>query len=88
MLYTYPTIKVCSLNISSKYLAQSNNRKTDISSHSQTQTMFWTIGCLYGASSVVFGAFGAHGLKSRIADPSRLANWHTAANYQVQPNPT
>lgn len=33
---------------------------------------FWTIGCLYGASSVMLGAFGAHGLKKRIADPSRL----------------
>jgi uncharacterized membrane protein YgdD (TMEM256/DUF423 family) len=44
---------------------------------------FWTIGCLYGASSVMLGAFGAHGLKKRIADPSRLANWGTAAQYQV-----
>lgn len=33
---------------------------------------FWTIGCLYGASSVMLGAFGAHGLKKRIADPSRI----------------
>jgi len=46
--------------------------------------MFWTIGCLYGASSVAIGAFGAHGLKNRIADPSKLANWSTAANYQVR----
>jgi len=45
--------------------------------------MFWTIGCLYGASSVAIGAFGAHGLKNRIADPSKLANWSTAAQYQV-----
>jgi len=44
---------------------------------------FWTIGCLYGASSVAFGAFGAHGLKKTIADPARLANWNTAAHYQV-----
>jgi uncharacterized membrane protein YgdD (TMEM256/DUF423 family) len=44
---------------------------------------FWTIGCLYGASSVMLGAFGAHGLKKRIADPARIANWGTAANYQV-----
>lgn len=44
---------------------------------------FWTIGCLYGASSVVLGAFGAHGLKTRIADPAKLANWGTAAQYQV-----
>lgn len=44
---------------------------------------FWTIGCLYGASSVMLGAFGAHGLKKRIADPQRLTNWGTAAQYQV-----
>ncbi|OWP03128.1 hypothetical protein B2J93_6767 [Marssonina coronariae] len=36
---------------------------------------FWTIGCLYGASAVTLGAFGAHGLKKRIADPQRIANW-------------
>ncbi|KXL51545.1 hypothetical protein M433DRAFT_60106 [Acidomyces richmondensis BFW] len=44
---------------------------------------FWTTGCLFGASSVIFGAFGAHGLKKRIADPQRLANWNTAAHYQL-----
>ncbi|KAJ9625614.1 hypothetical protein H2203_004373 [Taxawa tesnikishii (nom. ined.)] len=45
--------------------------------------MLWTIGCLYGASSVALGAFGAHGLKKRIADPQRIANWSTAAQYQL-----
>jgi len=44
---------------------------------------FWTTGCLYGASAVVLGAFGAHGLKSRISDQSRLTNWNTAAHYQL-----
>ncbi|KAK5735579.1 hypothetical protein LTR17_008112 [Elasticomyces elasticus] len=44
---------------------------------------FWIIGCLSGASSVMLGAFGAHGLKSRIDNPARLANWHTAAQYQL-----
>lgn len=44
---------------------------------------FWTIGTLLGASSVALGAFGAHGLKSRIRDPALLANWGTAAQYQV-----
>jgi uncharacterized membrane protein YgdD (TMEM256/DUF423 family) len=48
---------------------------------------FWTIGTLFGASSVMLGAFGAHGLKTRIADPARIANWGTAAQYQVRPNP-
>ncbi|OAL50361.1 DUF423-domain-containing protein [Pyrenochaeta sp. DS3sAY3a] len=44
---------------------------------------FWTIGTLFGASSVMLGAFGAHGLKKQITDPSRLANWSTAAQYQL-----
>jgi hypothetical protein len=44
---------------------------------------FWTIGTLFGASSVMIGAFGAHGLKKRIADPARIGNWSTAAQYQV-----
>lgn len=44
---------------------------------------FYTIGTLLGASSVMLGAFGAHGLKKRIADPARIANWSTAAQYQV-----
>ena len=47
--------------------------------------MFWTLGCIYGATSVAVGAFGAHGLKKRIDDPSRLANWSTAAQYQACP---
>jgi len=51
--------------------------------------MFWTIGCIYGAASVALGAFGAHGLKKRVLDPQRLANWSTAAQYQVgRPNST
>lgn len=45
--------------------------------------MFWTIGCVSGALSVAFGAFGAHGLKGRV-DPSKIANWSTAAQYQVR----
>ncbi|KAF9741050.1 hypothetical protein PMIN01_00589 [Paraphaeosphaeria minitans] len=44
---------------------------------------FWTIGTLYGATSVAIGAFGAHGLKKRIADPQRITNWSTAAQYQL-----
>ncbi|KAH8588683.1 hypothetical protein B0O99DRAFT_524497 [Bisporella sp. PMI_857] len=44
---------------------------------------FWTIGCVYGAASVTLGAFGAHGLKKRIVDPARIANWNTAAHYQL-----
>jgi uncharacterized membrane protein YgdD (TMEM256/DUF423 family) len=47
---------------------------------------FWTIGCIYGASAVTLGAFGAHGLKKKIADPARIANWNTAAHYQARPS--
>lgn len=46
-------------------------------------SLFWTVGALSGASSVMAGAFGAHALKSRIADPSKIANWSTAAQYQL-----
>lgn len=45
---------------------------------------FWTVGCIYGGTSVALGAFGAHGLKKRIADPAKIANWNTAAHYQVR----
>ncbi|KAI2472511.1 hypothetical protein F4781DRAFT_341345 [Annulohypoxylon bovei var. microspora] len=45
--------------------------------------MFWTLGCIYGATAVCFGAFGAHGLKKTISDPARLANFATAAHYQL-----
>ena len=47
-------------------------------------TSFWTVGCAYGASAVMLGAFGAHGLKARIKDEKRIANWGTAAQYQVR----
>jgi len=49
---------------------------------------FWTIACIYGATSVALGAFGAHGLKRKIADPQRIANWGTAAHYQVSSRDT
>lgn len=45
--------------------------------------LFWTVGSIYGATAVALGAFGAHGLKKRISDPSRIANWNTAAHYQL-----
>ena len=46
-------------------------------------TLFWRLGCIYGASAVALGAFGAHGLKKRISDPVRIGNWGTAAHYQL-----
>ncbi|KAF2145966.1 uncharacterized protein K452DRAFT_263398 [Aplosporella prunicola CBS 121167] len=45
--------------------------------------LFWTIGSLYGASSVMLGAFGAHGLKKHVSDPAKIASWGTAAHYQL-----
>ena len=44
---------------------------------------YWTTGCIYGATGVLMGAFGAHGLKNRVSDPAKLASWSTAAHYQV-----
>ncbi|KAI2603866.1 DUF423-domain-containing protein [Hypoxylon fragiforme] len=54
-------------------------------SNTLTTKMFWTLACLYGASAVGLGAFGAHGLKKAIgtSDPARLANFATAAHYQM-----
>lgn len=39
-----------------------------------------TVGALCGLLTVSLGAFGAHGLKGRVAS-DLLANWHTAASY-------
>ena len=48
-------------------------------------------GALLGGLAVATGAFGAHGLKAQLAadgaldatDEQRLANWETAARYQM-----
>src|SRR5262245_34796956 len=40
------------------------------------------IAALFGGLAVACGAFGAHGLKERLA-PADLANWETAARYQM-----
>lgn len=50
---------------------------------SNIMPVFYTLSTIFGASSVILGAFGAHGLKKRIADPARVANWSTAAQYQL-----
>jgi uncharacterized membrane protein YgdD (TMEM256/DUF423 family) len=43
----------------------------------------WLIAAgLLGATGVVAGAFGAHGLRERLA-PERLDAWHTAVQYQL-----
>jgi uncharacterized membrane protein YgdD (TMEM256/DUF423 family) len=44
---------------------------------------FWLVGALSAASSVGFGAFGAHGLKNRGLAPEKIASFQTAAHYQV-----
>lgn len=55
---------------------------------SGTTSTYWRVGALYGAAGVCLGAFGAHGLKSRISDPAKIASWGTAAQYQVRPHLT
>ncbi|TPX33120.1 hypothetical protein SmJEL517_g03951 [Synchytrium microbalum] len=50
-------------------------------------SLAWKAGSLLGATSVILGAFGAHGLQSRLASlpdgARRLDNWKTAAHYQA-----
>jgi uncharacterized membrane protein YgdD (TMEM256/DUF423 family) len=44
--------------------------------------IFFLLGALSGALAVAQGAFGAHGLKSRLS-AVRLENYETAARYQL-----
>ncbi len=51
-------------------------------------TKIWLIaGALHGFLAVALGAFGAHGLRSKLEPledgAKRLANWETAAHYQL-----
>lgn len=41
--------------------------------------LYW--GAAYGLTGVLLGAFGAHGLRNRLA-PDLMAVWHTAVEYQ------
>lgn len=46
-------------------------------------TARWFVaGALFGAAGVMLGAFGAHGLKSRVA-ADMLPIWETAAKYHL-----
>ena len=45
--------------------------------------MWWTISGVVGALGVALGAFGAHGLKNAVSDPSLLDTWETAARYHL-----
>jgi hypothetical protein len=54
------------------------------SAASMSALAFWRVGAFLGATAVALGAFGSHGLKQRINDPQKIANWGTAAQYQVR----
>ncbi|KAI0187098.1 hypothetical protein EV127DRAFT_437335 [Xylaria flabelliformis] len=56
---------------------------TSTSTSRRAKNMYWTLGCIYGATAVGFGAFGAHGLKKVVTDPAKLASFATAAHYQL-----
>jgi uncharacterized membrane protein YgdD (TMEM256/DUF423 family) len=45
-------------------------------------TRWFVVGAVLGAIGVGLGAFGAHGLKSRVG-PEMLAVWETAAKYHL-----
>ncbi len=49
--------------------------------------LWFGMAALSAGLAVALGAFGAHGLKSRVAAgllaPERLETWHTAAQYQM-----
>lgn len=51
------------------------------------ERLFLTLACANGFLAVALGAFGAHGLKSRLEGledgAQRLAWWETAAHYQL-----
>lgn len=45
-------------------------------------TLFISVGALYGASGVVLGALGAHGIRSAL-EPGGVDWWQTAVLYQL-----
>ncbi|CEG35726.1 Predicted small membrane protein [Plasmopara halstedii] len=50
---------------------------------SPAASIWWKLGALSGATGILLGAFGAHGLKKHVKDPHMLKNWETAAHYQL-----
>ncbi|KDO35743.1 hypothetical protein SPRG_00504 [Saprolegnia parasitica CBS 223.65] len=46
-------------------------------------SIWWKVGAVSGATAVLLGAFGAHGLKSRVSDPKLLKTWDTGAHYHL-----
>lgn len=67
------------------------SHETSSSNDDGGNRIWLVLGCILAGLSVALGAFGAHGLESRIdvwyPDPddsaTRLANWETAARYQM-----
>ncbi|GAW16127.1 hypothetical protein ANO14919_055500 [Xylariales sp. No.14919] len=53
------------------------------STRNNNRNMYWTLGCVYGASAVAIAAYGAHGLKKIVPDPAKIASFGTAAHYQL-----
>ncbi len=43
----------------------------------------WFLGAMLAGLAVILGAFGAHGLEGRVADPALLETWSTAAHYHL-----
>jgi uncharacterized membrane protein YgdD (TMEM256/DUF423 family) len=46
------------------------------------QKTFLIVGSIFGALSVIIGAFGAHALKSLLESTSRIETFETAVKYQ------
>ena len=59
----------------------SGGRPARVNLHSMDR-LFFILGAVSAAISVGTGAFGAHGLKARVA-PEMLAIWETASRYQM-----
>lgn len=68
---------------SSPLLPTAEQNETIHNDDTMGSTLLWKTGAVFGATAVGLGAFGAHGLKKHISDPNKLANWSTAAQYQV-----
>jgi uncharacterized membrane protein YgdD (TMEM256/DUF423 family) len=67
----------------SPLLPTANQSNTDPKEDTMSSSLLWKTGAIFGATAVGLGAFGAHGLKKHISEPHKLANWSTAAQYQV-----
>ena len=45
--------------------------------------IYLCLGAVFGFLGVAFGAFGAHALEGRVADPDLLDTWATGARYHL-----